>query len=567
MSIQNELDKIKNAVYGREVRGAIHDGIYKMNAAVQENTRQTDETKDKQRTLEQQFDDVQQNATVDSPSDVEIVSARINGITGENHDTLSNRIDYDYGVTKDSVNNVAKKASLINHSLNGASKKKEPTFAVIADDAPKNDLEKIVPIMIEKNIPIGFGVVTSMVGKTTSSSAPEMAGIEFMTWDDLRYVQENGGEILSHSHTHRNMMTLTTDELHTEMSESKRILNENGFAVEGFVYPYNAVNPPTKAVTSQYYDYGFTGVNSVYDTGDNFRWFDNHEIARIGVGSYFDQPEEGFPQDTSSLAYLKARVDWSIENNNLMVMTLHSLRDTFPAEQQEIFRQIIDYIRSKGYDIVSPSQAFARYGNIIQVGWEGQSNHTMIDADGFKRGTRRFVADNYDAHTTDDDIDDFENQTVTYTPISKPLPSGPVNDKGILKTVKLAGESQYIYQVYKVNVYEITPPYHGYHRDYYRYWVRGQWSPWTTNQDISETKKNVTIPQIPAHSSKYVDLYNMNKITDTSKNITVTIPDLPGHFNYTVLAIDGSRIRLLMTNISSEQQPEVTVDIKVTTSI
>lgn len=29
MSIQNELDKIKNAVYGREVRGAIHDGIKK----------------------------------------------------------------------------------------------------------------------------------------------------------------------------------------------------------------------------------------------------------------------------------------------------------------------------------------------------------------------------------------------------------------------------------------------------------------------------------------------------------------------------------------------------------
>ena len=45
-NIKNELNKIKNAVYGKEVRGSIHDGIKKINEESEESKGKADEAHD-----------------------------------------------------------------------------------------------------------------------------------------------------------------------------------------------------------------------------------------------------------------------------------------------------------------------------------------------------------------------------------------------------------------------------------------------------------------------------------------------------------------------------------------
>ena len=76
-SIQEHLDKIKNAVFGKDVRQSIHDGLHEIN-------QETESTSKKQEKLERTFDDLIINA---GNSNAEVAAAR-NGF-----ETLGKRLD------------------------------------------------------------------------------------------------------------------------------------------------------------------------------------------------------------------------------------------------------------------------------------------------------------------------------------------------------------------------------------------------------------------------------------------------------------------------------------------
>src|SRR5690606_36676115 len=87
--IEKELNDIKNAVYGREVRGAIHDGIKKINEEVENTT-------DRQDSVEAQFQSVLDETTgKDVISAPEITAARV-GADDTNYPNLKGRLDTEY---------------------------------------------------------------------------------------------------------------------------------------------------------------------------------------------------------------------------------------------------------------------------------------------------------------------------------------------------------------------------------------------------------------------------------------------------------------------------------------
>src|SRR5690625_248481 len=94
--IKKHTDKIRKAIYGKEVRGALADGIEAINDEVEDNTEVAVNVEQRQDAIEQQFDDLQQNYTEDSPSDAEIVAARTNTKTNENYNTVGRRLDDEY---------------------------------------------------------------------------------------------------------------------------------------------------------------------------------------------------------------------------------------------------------------------------------------------------------------------------------------------------------------------------------------------------------------------------------------------------------------------------------------
>lgn len=86
--IDKELRDIKNAVYGREVRGAIHDGIEKINKEVEDSTETSEQAKHQVENIQEQVD----NLVVSGDSSVEAAQARVDK-DNHNYSTLKERLD------------------------------------------------------------------------------------------------------------------------------------------------------------------------------------------------------------------------------------------------------------------------------------------------------------------------------------------------------------------------------------------------------------------------------------------------------------------------------------------
>lgn len=95
-NIKDFLNKIKTAVYGWEVRGSLADGLDAVNKETEAATELTGETKQRQDSLEQQFNDEIANMSLEDPSSAEIVAGRTNTETGSNYPTIGERLDAEH---------------------------------------------------------------------------------------------------------------------------------------------------------------------------------------------------------------------------------------------------------------------------------------------------------------------------------------------------------------------------------------------------------------------------------------------------------------------------------------
>ena len=86
--IKKELNDIKNAVYGREVRGSIHDGIKKINDEVENATDLSESAKHQVENIQQQVNQL----VVEGDSSVEAAQARVDA-EGNVFTTLKERLD------------------------------------------------------------------------------------------------------------------------------------------------------------------------------------------------------------------------------------------------------------------------------------------------------------------------------------------------------------------------------------------------------------------------------------------------------------------------------------------
>jgi peptidoglycan/xylan/chitin deacetylase (PgdA/CDA1 family) len=60
-----------------------------------------------------------------------------------------------------------------------------------------------------------------------------------MNWNNIQILEEEGHEIGSHSMNHKILSKLSEEEMKYEIIQSKRCLQENGFNVTSFSFPYN----------------------------------------------------------------------------------------------------------------------------------------------------------------------------------------------------------------------------------------------------------------------------------------------------------------------------------------
>ena len=119
-------------------------------------------------------------------------------------------------------------------------KKKEKiprkTIAITFDDGLKNNFTSAYPILKNYNLPATVFVSTDFIGEE-----------KFLSWSDIRIMQDNKITIGSHTMSHKWLPSLKEDDIHEELSVSKKILERmTGRNIEVLSYPLGGFDQMVK---------------------------------------------------------------------------------------------------------------------------------------------------------------------------------------------------------------------------------------------------------------------------------------------------------------------------------
>ena len=106
----------------------------------------------------------------------------------------------------------------------------EPIKAAIItfDDGMLSQFTYAKPILDNYNFKAIFYIICNSVDKENR-----------MNWNNIQILEEEGHEIGAHSMNHKRLSELSEENIKYEIIESKRCLQENGFNVTSFSFPYN----------------------------------------------------------------------------------------------------------------------------------------------------------------------------------------------------------------------------------------------------------------------------------------------------------------------------------------
>ncbi len=110
----------------------------------------------------------------------------------------------------------------------------DKTIGISIDDADKSFFEVGWPLFKKNNIPVTLFVTTGTISNNNKN---------YLNWDQLRKLKEEGVSIGAHSHTHAHMPDISLDEVKKEIELSNKIfLKEIGEIPTLFAFPYGETN-------------------------------------------------------------------------------------------------------------------------------------------------------------------------------------------------------------------------------------------------------------------------------------------------------------------------------------
>ncbi len=127
-----------------------------------------------------------------------------------------------------------------------------PLITFVFDDGNDSDY------LVARNIFAEQGAVACSAITTDWVNRPG-----YLTDEQITGLRDAGWEIMAHTATHPNLMSLSSAQVDVELSRSKTTLEGLGLSVKNFVYPYNKSNEMVRAIAKRYYRSGRGGANAV----------------------------------------------------------------------------------------------------------------------------------------------------------------------------------------------------------------------------------------------------------------------------------------------------------------
>ena len=335
--------------------------------------------------MEADKDAVIANATVDS----EVILAR------GGKPTLQDRLDETTAKLEQAEDSIRIKSP--NNYLydNG------PVFAFVTDDAQSQDWTRFKPIFDAEGVPANVCVITDWVGN------PEYPNT--MSLSQLKELKANGWTVASHTKTHARLAEVNGPTLDQELRESHEWLKKHGFDSDIIVYPFGSVSDAVRRYTRKYYDYG-VDIDSKHISLWPLNGSSDIENTRIIRAPGLSQPASG-----GSLDYVKNVVDLGIANNDLVIFEDHSHYAFFNNQENlDKLRDLIRYIKSKGYPILNLSDALRLKGNLIEVdNFDHLGREFVVERTGGIRGGSFKVDNTHDLKSTTFDINKITVRAVS----------------------------------------------------------------------------------------------------------------------------------------------------------
>ncbi|MBM6993582.1 MAG: polysaccharide deacetylase family protein [Prevotella sp.] len=114
---------------------------------------------------------------------------------------------------------------------------KPAALSLTFDDGLLEQYTLVFPALKRLGLRATFGLIGSRVGATTSG---KFKNIPCMTWEQAREMAQQGQEITSHGYAHRNVSTLSGEELRSEVQHNDTLIFEHtGIFPRTFLYPGN----------------------------------------------------------------------------------------------------------------------------------------------------------------------------------------------------------------------------------------------------------------------------------------------------------------------------------------
>lgn len=235
-----------------------------------------------------------------------------------------------------------------------------PMITLRFDDQRASVWENAYPILADK----GFkGLIAVITGATGLANDPKL---DFfapqMTKAQLLEVQGAGWDLVSHTHTHRDMSLLPEDEVDWELATSKQYLYEElgaGMVARSTViFPFNNSSETVAKVARRYFDISLrqTHLNSAMPRQPEGRWNDGSQWMNLGSAT----------GDARNAAQLIAKAQEAIDEQGWQTFMFHEVRSDQPTGGLNVntadFQAFVDWLDANRHlvDVVTVTEAVSR---------------------------------------------------------------------------------------------------------------------------------------------------------------------------------------------------------------
>lgn len=228
-------------------------------------------------------------------------------------------------------------AMIMSSTARMASANQGPMVTFRFDDGLTSQYNLARPILSKYNFPATIYIFTD---------PPEEGNWEgYMNWTQIKELHDvYGWEIGGHSKSHPDLTKLSTAQLIAELSDSKTILNNQGFIVKSFASPFGTYNNKVLSYIARFYE----SHNSAWPYDFNSFPFSDYEVMVQEV------------RNSTSLAEIKGWIDAAVLNKKWLVLLFHEIVESNPEEYEYLknnFEVVVDYVNTKNVPVVNVSEA------------------------------------------------------------------------------------------------------------------------------------------------------------------------------------------------------------------